>query len=287
MANFTPEIAPQVLAAAEAGAAEAAGALSRALDSKLEFKVGETGNWDPNASASSLTGPGLAIVLNVDGANSALVLIAESTGLLPNWYADPDPTGTSKLATLAQELGMLLLPEDLMPSDFAAGHVPNLAEAISRGGIQTGAGQLAIELTGEGMSGPMLMLWPAPHGDAVLRSATDTAKPTAAPLGTSKSTAGDDAEEPDFESLPLHMRSLLRVKVAISVSLASKKSPVKDIVEMVPGAIIQFSKPCDEMLDVEARGLRLAQGECVKVGDKFGIRITSIVLPAERFRKVG
>ena len=65
-------------------------------------------------------------------------------------------------------------------------------------------------------------------------------------------------------------------------ALASKKQPVSKIVELAPGAIIQFNKSCDEMLDLEVSGLRIAEGECVKVGDKFGLRITSIILPEER-----
>jgi flagellar motor switch/type III secretory pathway protein FliN len=53
-----------------------------------------------------------------------------------------------------------------------------------------------------------------------------------------------------------------------------------------PGSIIQFDKSCEEMLELDAGGRRIAMGEAVKVGDKFGLRITSIILPDERFRPV-
>lgn len=56
--------------------------------------------------------------------------------------------------------------------------------------------------------------------------------------------------------------------------------------ELAPGAILQFDKTCEEMLEVHIGGRPVALGEAVKVGDKFGLRITSLVSPAERFEKV-
>ncbi len=84
----------------------------------------------------------------------------------------------------------------------------------------------------------------------------------------------------------LYSRSLLKVEVPVTVTLAAKKQPVSKIVELVPGSIIQFDKPCDEMLELEVAGQPVAQGECVKVGDKFGLRITSMILPGESFHSL-
>ena len=72
----------------------------------------------------------------------------------------------------------------------------------------------------------------------------------------------------------------------ITVTLAAKKQPVGKIIELVPGSIIQFEKACDEMLELEVSGQRIAEGECVKVGDKFGLRITSLILPGESFHSL-
>ena len=58
------------------------------------------------------------------------------------------------------------------------------------------------------------------------------------------------------------------------------------IVEMGPGMIIQFEKSCEEMLELEVGDRKVAFGEAIKVGDKFGIRVTSIILPEERFNTV-
>jgi flagellar motor switch protein FliN len=88
----------------------------------------------------------------------------------------------------------------------------------------------------------------------------------------------------DLSKLPAYTRSLLRVEVPVQVVLAASKQSIDSIVRLGPGSIIQLEKSCEEMLDVEVAGHRIAQGEVVKVGDKFGIRVTTILLPEERFR---
>lgn len=86
--------------------------------------------------------------------------------------------------------------------------------------------------------------------------------------------------------LPAYASSLLKVDVPVSVTLARKKELVSGIVDLTPGAIIQFDKSCEEMLDLEVSDQTIAVGEAVKVGDKFGLRVTSMVLPDERFKIV-
>lgn len=86
--------------------------------------------------------------------------------------------------------------------------------------------------------------------------------------------------------LPSYTRSLLRVRVPVVVTLAAERQPIHRIVEIAPGAIIQFDKSCEEMLELAVADKVIAEGEAVKIGDKFGLRITSIVLPEERFYPV-
>ena len=86
--------------------------------------------------------------------------------------------------------------------------------------------------------------------------------------------------------LPNYAKSLLRIKVPVIVTLAAKKQPVGRIMELGPGSIIQFDKSCEEMLEMHVNDQLVGQGEAVKVGDKFGIRLTSLVVPGERFKPV-
>ena len=122
MSELTPEIAADVVAACQAGAEEAAGALSRALDGEMTLEVGEAGTYSTDSAPEGFDGAGLLFKL-VIGDAAAVGVLPAATGLTPDWCAKPDATGESKLATLAQELGMLLLPETLLAEDFAAGWV--------------------------------------------------------------------------------------------------------------------------------------------------------------------
>jgi flagellar motor switch/type III secretory pathway protein FliN len=79
----------------------------------------------------------------------------------------------------------------------------------------------------------------------------------------------------------------LRVRVPLVVTLARKRQAAGRIVEWGPGAMIQFEKSCEETLELSVGDRTIAVGEAVKIGDKFGLRITSMVLPEERFKTVG
>ena len=70
---------------------------------------------------------------------------------------------------------------------------------------------------------------------------------------------------------------LLQVRVPLQVTLASQRTSVQEIIELGPGSILAFDKTCEEPMDLMVGNRTLAQGEVVKVGDKFGLRIRNIV----------
>ena len=87
--------------------------------------------------------------------------------------------------------------------------------------------------------------------------------------------------------MPGYTLSLLHIQVPISVTLATKRQPIDQIMELGAGSIIHFEKSCEEMLDLYVGEHPVAKGEAVKVGEKFGLRITSVIMPEERFKPVG
>lgn len=89
-----------------------------------------------------------------------------------------------------------------------------------------------------------------------------------------------------LQSLPAYSRSLLRIQVPVIVTLATTRKAVSGVLEMAPGTILQFSKPCDDPLTLSVGGCDVAVGDTVKVGEKFGLKITSMVMPAEKFEPV-
>lgn len=297
MPDFTPDILSDVLAACNAGAEEAAGALSRTLDAQISVTVGESATLSPDALSDELKGPGLAVIFTL-GATGAVLVLPESTSLVPSWCAAPDPTGQSKLATVAQELGMTFLPEAFMPDDSKTVFVKNLAESLVRGGLAAGAASVSLNLaTADGKQGVARLVWPLAKPAEVADPAPVEPPKAAAPAAPPKPAAAKPSPQlkpaampakPHVyeEGLPGYTKSLLKIKVPVIVTLAEKKQPLGRIVEMGPGMIIQFEKSCEELLQLEVGDLKIAAGEAIKVGDKFGIRVSNIILPEERFGPV-
>jgi flagellar motor switch protein FliN/FliY len=118
-----------------------------------------------------------------------------------------------------------------------------------------------------------------PHADGPSSGDADGAT---TPGGNHGGGMDAGAESP----FPPYLQSLLQIQVPLSVTLVSKRQPLQRILELGPGSIVPFDKPCTEPLTLEVAGESIAQGEVVKVGDKFGLRLTSLVLPAARLRAV-
>lgn len=115
----------------------------------------------------------------------------------------------------------------------------------------------------------------------------DTSTAPNNPSGGPRAAVGDDFELAQrLAQLPAYARSLLRIQVPLVVTLATTRAPVSRVLELAPGTILHFGKPCDDPLTLSVGASEVAVGETVKVGDKFGLRITSMVLPEEQFQPV-
>jgi flagellar motor switch protein FliN len=86
--------------------------------------------------------------------------------------------------------------------------------------------------------------------------------------------------------LPAYTRSLLRIRVPVVVTLATTRQPMSHVLDLAPGTILHFGKACDDPLTLSVGKCQVAVGETVKVGDKFGLRLTSMVMPEEKFEPV-
>jgi flagellar motor switch/type III secretory pathway protein FliN len=223
----------------------------------------------------------------------------DTRGTLPAWCADPDAAGKGRLGAMAQELGTLMLPGEPRPTGFQAGYMRDLAAAVSRAGVSEEGAMIPLEFRATGGDVlPMKLLWPvsdpgalseaaqAPRQDASQRELLPDGAPCPASQPDDHPAIHGLSGPTTINDLPPYSRSLLRIRVPVVVTLAQKRQILRRIVELGPGSIIQFDKSCEETLDLDVGGHRVAIGEAVKVGDKFGLRITSIILPGERFQKV-
>lgn len=92
-----------------------------------------------------------------------------------------------------------------------------------------------------------------------------------------KSVATDTENDIDF---------ILDIPVQLTVELGRTKIAIKNLLQLAQGSVVELDGMAGEPMDVLVNGCLIAQGEVVVVNDKFGIRLTDIITPAERIRKI-
>jgi flagellar motor switch protein FliN/FliY len=98
------------------------------------------------------------------------------------------------------------------------------------------------------------------------------------PFSASAGTGGD---------APINdINMVLDIPVQLSVELGRTKVPIKHILQLGQGSVVELDALAGEPMDVLVNGYLIAQGEVVVVNDKFGIRLTDVVTPSERLRRV-
>jgi len=79
---------------------------------------------------------------------------------------------------------------------------------------------------------------------------------------------------------------ILDIPVQLTVELGRTKIAIKNLLQLAQGTVVELDGLAGEPMDVLVNGCLIAQGEVVVVNDKFGIRLTDIITPAERIRKL-
>jgi len=79
---------------------------------------------------------------------------------------------------------------------------------------------------------------------------------------------------------------ILDIPVQLTVELGRTKIPIRHILQLAQGSVVELDGLAGEPMDVLVNGCLIAQGEVVVVNEKFGIRLTDIVTPSERMRKL-
>jgi flagellar motor switch protein FliN/FliY len=79
---------------------------------------------------------------------------------------------------------------------------------------------------------------------------------------------------------------ILDIPVQITVELGRTKLPIRNLLQLAHGSVVELDGLAGEPMDVLVNGTLIAQGEVVVVNDKFGIRLTDIITPTERMRKL-
>jgi len=79
---------------------------------------------------------------------------------------------------------------------------------------------------------------------------------------------------------------ILDVAVTLSMEIGRTRIPIRNLLQLNQGSVVELDRAAGEPLDVYANGTLIAHGEVVVVNEKFGVRLTDVVSPAERIRKL-
>jgi flagellar motor switch protein FliN/FliY len=79
---------------------------------------------------------------------------------------------------------------------------------------------------------------------------------------------------------------ILDIPIQLSVELGRARITIRNLLQLAHGSVVELDTMAGEPMSVFVNGTLIAQGEVVVVNDKFGIRLTDIITPAERMRKI-
>ena len=112
-----------------------------------------------------------------------------------------------------------------------------------------------------------------------------------APAGRASPMALDEFEDPPRKTITQNddapdLDVILDIPVEISMQVGSTSISIRNLLQLNQGSVIELDRLAGEPLDVLVNGTLVAHGEVVVVNEKFGIRLTDVVTPAERIRKL-
>jgi flagellar motor switch protein FliN/FliY len=79
---------------------------------------------------------------------------------------------------------------------------------------------------------------------------------------------------------------LLDIPLTISVELGRTRLMINELLKLSQGSVIELGKPSGATLDILANQRLIARGEAVKINDKYGVRLTEVISPMERVKRL-
>jgi flagellar motor switch protein FliN/FliY len=106
--------------------------------------------------------------------------------------------------------------------------------------------------------------------------------PTSQPAQIFEEFSEADGKSPTPQGFDM----IMDIPVALTVELGRTKISIRNLLQLAHGSVVELDGMAGEPMDVLINGTLVAQGEVVVVNDKFGIRLTDIITPQERIRKL-
>ena len=87
-------------------------------------------------------------------------------------------------------------------------------------------------------------------------------------------------------NLDVNLDVILDVPVTLSMEIGRTRIPIRNLLQLNQGSVVELERAAGEPLDVYINGTLIAHGEVVVVNEKFGIRLTDVISPQERILKL-
>jgi flagellar motor switch protein FliN/FliY len=100
------------------------------------------------------------------------------------------------------------------------------------------------------------------------------------------STATFDELTDESTGGAVNMDAILDVPVTISMEIGRTKINIRNLLQLNQGSVVELDRLAGEPMDVLVNGTLIAQGEVVVVNEKFGLRLTDIISPSERVKRL-
>lgn len=91
---------------------------------------------------------------------------------------------------------------------------------------------------------------------------------------------------PNDAARDVNLEVILDVPVTLSMEVGRTRIPIRNLLQLNQGSVVELDRAAGEPLDVFVNGTLVAHGEVVVVNEKFGIRLTDVISPAERIKKL-
>ncbi|HEY9255697.1 MAG TPA: flagellar motor switch protein FliN [Stenotrophomonas sp.] len=92
--------------------------------------------------------------------------------------------------------------------------------------------------------------------------------------------------EEQHGAIDLNLDVILDVPVTLSLEVGRARIPIRNLLQLNQGSVVELERGAGEPLDVYVNGTLIAHGEVVVINDRFGIRLTDVVSPSERIRRL-
>ena len=109
---------------------------------------------------------------------------------------------------------------------------------------------------------------------------------TDAATGPAPAQFDDLQAEHHDEHADLNLDVILDVPVTLSLEVGRTRMPIRNLLQLNHGSVVELERGAGDPLDVYVNGTLIAHGEVVVINDRFGIRLTDVVSPSERIRRL-